>query len=229
MRSRRSSRVEVPRSARTAARIGSVSSSASALATMPSVVSIPPNRSTTALATSSSGVSAGAPGSRAAATAPAAAPSSDSSPACSIASVRRRASAACAAARPRAAAPGGQRVDRRHDRLVGAADLPGLRAVESERASEHARGQRPGKLRPQVACPVRPKVAQQLVALGLRGGGEVFAHDPGRNGAANGARWRSCSAPSRLSMLAPTRRAVEKRSSCTVNVAGSRITATARS
>src|SRR4051794_6456799 len=50
-----------------------------------------------------------------------------------------------------------------------------------------------------------------------------------RNGRANGARWRSCSAPSRLSMLGPTTRAVEKRGSSTVNVASSRMTASARS
>ena len=42
-----------------------------------------------------------------------------------------------------------------------------------------------------------------------------------------GSRWRPCSTPSVESMLGPTTRAVEKRGSSTVNVAGSRSTSTA--
>ncbi len=51
----------------------------------------------------------------------------------------------------------------------------------------------------------------------------------GRNGCANGSRWRVWSAPSSESMLAPTTREVENRGSSTVKVVGSRNTRTARS
>ena len=43
----------------------------------------------------------------------------------------------------------------------------------------------------------------------------------GLNGPVNGARWRACCSPSRLSMLGPITCAVEKRGSSTVNVSWS--------
>ncbi len=50
-----------------------------------------------------------------------------------------------------------------------------------------------------------------------------------RNGRANGARWRPCSAPSRESIIGPITRAVEKRGSSTVSESSSRIACSARS
>ncbi|WP_460392028.1 hypothetical protein [Actinophytocola sediminis] len=66
-------------------------------------------------------------------------------------------------------------------------------------------------------------------AVASRNGVNRSRTGAGRNGGRNGARWRACAGPSRESMLGPTTRAVENRGSSTVNVAGSRITATARS
>ena len=50
-----------------------------------------------------------------------------------------------------------------------------------------------------------------------------------RNGRANGARWRACASPSRVSMLGPTTCPVEKRGSSTVNVSAAPMTCSASS
>ena len=192
-----------------------------ALASIPSVVSIPPNRSTAALDTVSTTVSPP----------PAwASPSSEASGPRSMVASRLALRAAKASfpsgliGRP-AETPETESTMAPYQARTSSGSAPEspsastITEVASGAVSAWRRSARPSAA---TASSSRSHSASTNAVKRSRTGRT-------RNGRANGARWRSCSAPSSESMLVPTTWAVEKRSSSTVKVASSRMTCSASS
>ena len=196
-----------------------------ALAIIPSVVSIPPKRSTAAFETTSSRAR------------PPAAPA-------------RRPRRATSTDRGRATARRPREAARTPRRPASPAAAPAVMSVTAATIASYQPSTSAGSVsaRPS-ACTIdgdRERPATASPQLGTRRAGSIASirrsvscvdelwkrsrTASSRKGRANGSRCRACSAPSeREHARAPTTCAVEKRGSSTVNVPGSRITCSARS
>ncbi len=191
------------------------------MAIIPSVVSIPPNSSTAAFETTCSVVRSSSH---------AAAPSNDASgPLAITSSSRSRSESNASPPRIGRSCPAVTSVTA----ATIASYQPSI-VPTSSWSSPSARAMidaasGPANDRRSSAAPSSAKLSIRRSASSVAAGAKRSRTARGRNGAANGARWRECASPSRLSMLGPTTCAVEKRGSSTVNVSASRITWTVRS